>query len=691
MLLDSKSQSILENLKQELQNESNSRKLENLSAALLGRLLNVPIYVAKSSFQYGGDAGPSGGGGRRFRIECKNYKDSTGLNRRELLGEIDQALARDRALEAWFLVTTRDVSEQIAQDLTLKGEEIGVPVVIIDWKNHELPSLAVLCAFAPDIVETEFSKKAGEYAHALQPFSGDAIAKLQHELQSWCLGFNELKRRSHEKLDRIWTSPRASNAELAQNAAGGYQKKRVKRTAVHEAFDSWWQNGAQNDAPAAVIGWDGVGKTWAALDWLVNSKNEQPVVLIVPSSAATGLQISEIGVKQFLAERLYQVSGVRNPEHWFRRIDMLLKGPVEEGPVLTVFFDGINQESSMRWLSLLKVLQGENFAGRVRVIVSSRTHYFNEKLSKLRGLIVPAVPINVDPYSTEPGGELDRMLGFENLTQNDLHPDLIELARIPRLFNLVVRFRDRLVEVGQVTVHRLLWEYGRDTLGVRAEKSFSDSEWQEWLKEIAQKYREGIDEYSIKSLSETTSRPDLTESEVYARLSDIIDGRFAVPGPSGKLQLTPTVVAHALGTALLAHLDEITNTTFASLEAHLAKWLDPIAGLDQKAEILRAAVSIVAERNLPAESEVAGVLVTAWLQTQNVSDDHRKELAVLAPYLSDALLDAVEHSDGRTHPLCQSSCRMKQERSGDTPVGERSEPEGVSEATRHPHFSSIRT
>jgi hypothetical protein len=70
------------------------------------------------------------------------------------------------------------------------------------------------------------------------------------------------------------------------------------------------------------------------------------------------------------------------------------------------------------------------------------------------------------------------------------------------------------VEAGQVTVHRLLWEYGRDTFGDRAGKSFSEVEWRAWLAEIARRYRGGIQEFSVKSLGETASRPDLSEREV---------------------------------------------------------------------------------------------------------------------------------------------------------------------------------
>ncbi|SEF82202.1 hypothetical protein [Nitrosomonas ureae] len=220
-------------LKNELQNDPKKHsKLEKLAAALISRFLGVPISVAKSGFQHGGDAGPTGRQGRRFRLECKKYSDTTSLSGRELLGEIDQALARDIALEAWFLIATRNVPEQLRQELMQKGEKEGVPVEIIDWEDHELAPLAALCAFAPDLVEAEFSKEAGTLAYALQPVSTDAIEMLRRNLQSWYLGFEALRSRSHEELGKIWNSPRESKAKLGQDVAGGAHTKRIRRSAV---------------------------------------------------------------------------------------------------------------------------------------------------------------------------------------------------------------------------------------------------------------------------------------------------------------------------------------------------------------------------------------------------------------------------------------------------------------------------
>lgn len=640
----------LSKLKHTLQNEQNSSQFEHLVAALLGHLLDVPIAVARSGFQYGADAGPAGQQGRRFRLECKQYRDTSRLNERELLGEYEQALTRDRALEAWVLISTSRVPEQIWQTLDQHGEQRGVPIILIDWSGHEIPPLAALCASGPDLVETRFSSEAGSAARALQRVSDDAINRLRRHLESWCLGYESLRKRSHDKLNNIWNSRRESNSALGQDAAGGSRENKIKRNTVHNALNEWWQGSARKDAPAAIIGWEGTGKTWAALNWLIDSQEKQPIVLIVPSSAVSPtLSFSESNVTQFLAERLYETSRVRDSGHWRRRLDYLLKRPHDEGPLLTIVLDGLNQEPSVSWLSLFKVLQGKTFAKKMRVIISTRKSHFETKLSSLRGLVAPAVPIEVKRYDTLLGSELDQMLEYEGLVRNDLNPDVLEMARTPRLFDLVVRFRERLGISGQVTIHRLLWEYGRDTLGVRAGQSFSEEEWRDWLRKIARAHREGVQRYSRRSLGQTVSRPDLTASDVERRLSDIIDGRFATSSPSGELQLSPAVVSHALGVALVNDLDQVDSTAFESVDAKLKEWLDPISGFDQSAEILRAAVSILVEQGRAALPAVPGVLLTAWLQAQNVDDAHRREIVDLAPSLTGALLDVVEHSESRTH------------------------------------------
>ncbi|UES43657.1 hypothetical protein GFK90_07645 [Roseibium aggregatum] len=613
--------------------------------------------MAKSGFQHGGDAGPAGRQGRRFRIETKRYAEKTSLSDRELLGEIDHALIRDPALEAWFLAATRDAPEQLEQDLLGKSDQLGLPIVVIDWKPGSFPTLAALCTAAPEVVHDMAGKEAGDLARALTSNGASRLAQLRRELETWNLGFERLRDLSHRLLSEVWINRRASVATLGQDVAGGAAKTTITRVALHNDFDGWWSGRGTEDAPAVILGNEGVGKTWATVQWLIDRSELQPIVVVIPSGAAAGLiDTSLASVKRFIGDRLYEITESRDQSHWRLRLDRLLRRPKEEGPVLTLVFDGLNQEPSVRWIDLLKTLQHSAIEGRVRVIAITRNLHFTERLKHLQGLVIAPRKVKVGPYDDSPDGELDQRLALEGLTRDDLHPDLIEIARTPRLFSLVVRLRDQLMDGGQVTVHRLLWEYGRDTLGVR-DRSLSEQEWRTWLADVARNQREGIRDYNLGSIGSMVGRADLDQNDVFRRLSDIVDGRFAAGG-AGKLTLSPTIVSHALGAALLEHLRGVqAETGLGALEAALTNWLDPIAAIDERAEILRAAVSILLESDPAGQKAVLDLLVKGWLRSQNLPETHRGEIVRLGVALCEPLLDIVEQNSGPARNLAVDALR----------------------------------
>src|SRR6056297_3135098 len=86
---------------QTLLQNATAADFERLVAGLFGTLLNCNVYVSKSGFQFGADAGTATSSGVNIRFECKRYSDDTALSERELLGEIEQAHDRDVFLEAW--------------------------------------------------------------------------------------------------------------------------------------------------------------------------------------------------------------------------------------------------------------------------------------------------------------------------------------------------------------------------------------------------------------------------------------------------------------------------------------------------------------------------------------------------------------------------------------------------------------
>ena len=645
----------LARLKELVQALAPATKLEHLIAALLGDLIGTRVTVAKSGFQHGADGGTSGRQERYLRIECKRYRDSTDLNERELLGEMDQAFARDPALEAWILAATRDINEQLDKTLSSKGNSHGVAVLILDWSAHTRPVLAALLASGPDLVTTVIDKEAGDIASRLKPAFASTIEILRRELAAWQLGTTTLQELSRSRVRDIWENPRQSRAHFGQVVSGGVSPL-IHRTSVLNELDDWWTNPDEPGSPVCINGLFGVGKTWAVVDWLQQQPTDFPTVLLVPASAAPGSGQglgSVYAVKTFLAERLWELTQVRDLEHWRGRIDRMLKRPVDEGCVLVVVLDGMSQRPDVNWIALFRALQVDEFRGRVRVITTTRSHHFENHLRRLVGLEDRARAIELKEYDPTPGGELDQMLKLHSLSRSDLHPDLHELARNPRLFNLVIRFRDRLSDGNAVTLHRLLWEYGREAAGESLQRAFSTPEWDAWLQAVAGSLLDGIRRYSTKDLSALAAPGYTDEKGVYERLSDIIDTPFVTARADRTLELTAQFVAHALGASAVFLLASNVSQDRDSLESALAKWLDPIAGMDQRGDILQAAVAIALESGPPRA--LLSVLTAAWLQTQNLARNHVKDVHLLAPELPEALLDTIELSNRHTYASSQQA------------------------------------
>ncbi|MDR6841326.1 hypothetical protein [Pseudoxanthomonas sacheonensis] len=641
-----------------LQAES-SGKLERLAADLFSRLLQVQFAVSRSGFQHGGDAGTSGQQGRHLRLESKRYADVTPLKDRELQGEMDDALRRDPNLEAWILVSTRSVAETTRDTLTDHAEKTGLPIFVIDWTPipGRVPDLAALCTVAPDIVESHYGRQVALHAKSLTDIAKSAVERLNRDLQSWCIAYDSLKNAADTKICKMWASDSEARAQFAQNVAIGAAQATIERTAIISQFEAWWKS--RQDRPAVAFGNEGVGKTWAVFQWMHQALPSLPIVVLLPSSSLPDLRgLSDASVLEFIARELHRLTTHRSDQFWRKRLRALLERPEAEGPALLLLIDGLNQEPEFEWIRLLQILQGNLFKGRVRVILTTQTNYLENGLNNFHGLSRVPTRIGIDPYDISEGGELDQMLALHKLVRSDLAPELIPLARMPRLFRLVVKFRESVATHGDVTVSRLLWAYGRNELGLREGRVFSEAEWEAWLQDLAKKVWQdysatGIasSSFTVSELSEVVSQPHRNSANNYKRLNEIIDNTWMEPVPDQPLKFRPKseTIALALGLALINHLESSPSDKIA---ASLAHWIDPIQATPMAANILDSSLAILVAKSAPSQ-EIASCILTALLQSQNVSDVHRRDVVALAPVVPISLMDAIE----RSHSRAQASAR----------------------------------
>lgn len=636
-----------------------SHTLEKLAADLIAVLTGARVAVAEAGFQFGADGGTTGSQDVEIRFESKRYADGTPLNKRELQGEVDDALRRNPQLDAWILVTTRPAAEGLRETLNAKSEEEGLPIPVIDWdeEHGDLPELAALCAMAPELVERHYGKRASRASRALRANAGPTIERIRRDLQPWHVGYEALRYVARSRIESIWNSIAASKAIFGQNAAGEASDGLLARTAVLEQFNTWW--GHNQPRPVVVHGAEGVGKTWAVMHWITTQIDGLPIVLTIPSSAVPRINgVSETTLLEFLGAEIFSLTETRSRGYWEKRVRRLLRRPDGEGPAFLLVFDGVNQEPSVAWGRLLQVLHGEKFSGAARVLLTSQTHFLENRLNGLKSLTGSPFKIGIEPYDDTAGGELDQLLGLHGIARSELSDQVVRLARTPRMFPLVVKFRREAALRGDVTVNRLLWAYGCDELGVREQRGFSESEWAQWLVNLAEGYSVAIASqqdanlrgnigrpYSVSQLSGSASLSYLNPDDNYRRLSEIISGTWMeeVPGMPGNFRPRDSTILLALGAALLSRL-EAADAGGSDVPDALSAWLDPIAATSAAADILAATASILVAKGAAGYGNISPAVLVALLQSQNAREEHRQDVVNLAPAIGLPLVSVIERS-----------------------------------------------
>ena len=630
--------------------EANPRRLERLAGFALGSLLGVPFRHARSGDQRGGDGGVSGIGDRHLVFEARRYRQDTKLDERSIRGQIDQAVERHPDLEAWILVTTQEVPEQLQDAIDKKAFSLGFGAITIDWILQPLPKLAALVASCPDFFAAEIGQDHSALLAQIAQLSGydSTLKTIETELESWIIGYDAARTASHKRVREIWNSRRRAQAKFKQNVAGAEDSaQHVRRLAPSDCLDDWL-DAPDDGAVGALVGLDGVGKTWAALDWLQLRLDRLPIIVLAPSSAlgSTGTGTTCVELVHFIARYLHDVSEVRDVSHWEKRVRRLLGRPADKGSVFLLFFDGLNQLPSHDWIGVLQQLEDDPFHQRALTLISARTTYFDERLDKLRRLIAPPRRIEVGNYDLIPGGEFDRKLELAGLSREDLPDHLIRHAAVPRMFDLIIRLRSELGSVQDVTVHRLLWAYGASAIHASSAGAFSENERRLFLLELARDCRDGGHSSTRQHVENLSASPTRGPDDVYRRVSGVVDGIFTRLDRDGDLHFDPDFVYHALGLALVSHMEHAESGEDPAIL--LDGFLDPIAGYDGRAETLRAAVSVALLRHDAEPPPWLGTLCTYWLHSQNLPEDHLGDLEILAPELVTPILDVIEASCGHS-------------------------------------------
>ena len=121
---------------------------ENFMASLLSELTGQAFHVVKSGHQEGSDVRSDPCNLFKLGLEGKRYKESTTINRDELLYKVTEAATAAIPIDLWILATTRSIDASTRERIDQYGEQFGIDTIVLDWPTNltSICEMAAICA-----------------------------------------------------------------------------------------------------------------------------------------------------------------------------------------------------------------------------------------------------------------------------------------------------------------------------------------------------------------------------------------------------------------------------------------------------------------------------------------------------------------------------------------------------------------
>lgn len=253
---------------------------EGFVAAALTELTGHTFHVTKSGPQGGIDARSAPHNLLQVGAEAKQYSPSTQLPLSHLLHKITDASTASTPVDLWLLAATRRVGASDQRRLHEHGLKLGMGVAVVDCPADltRLADLAVVCTSARHACNTFF-------------LPSDALSDALERIRQ-APGFGANRTRIVDRLTRAdtgyasvriaserWMQEAQTSLPNAKSRLGGHHDLLasvygvIPRAGINAQLDDWYSS---DSGIAALLGDEGMGKTWAALYWHAGLVNLPP-------------------------------------------------------------------------------------------------------------------------------------------------------------------------------------------------------------------------------------------------------------------------------------------------------------------------------------------------------------------------------------------------------------------------------
>ncbi|MGO7661598.1 hypothetical protein ACC697_03865 [Rhizobium ruizarguesonis] len=617
---------------------------EGLVAVLLGAISGQSFRLAKSGSQRGRDGDSAFDDGSIY-FEAKRYSDP--VRATEVKSKLADVLNDDSSqLDMWVLAATCEVGSQLARDVHLLGQRIGIYTPILDWPDTSLgmfPVAIACCAskakrFLDDHLPASDRILLPPALAAIDHFAADPdLPDMRNNLHSYLSssenGYRHARLRNHDWIATTLSDRVRSNSAFGQILTPLDKTKtpplyRSQQTILAPAF-----TGRPDKPFFAILGDEGVGKSWLAVQsWMACS--QRSILLIVTSSDVKSGEVLN-DFDKFLVERLVrQSTGLASDERqrrfWHRRINGWRTNTDWDNVRVTVIVDGLNETSNAEWARILDQLALKlSELGGCLVVTTRRTHWSSVQDS----LISPFVRVQLEIWALQQVAEI---LDSNGIKVEDIAPDVQQSLRNPRILAIALSLKEsNQIEIfRELSVGRLMFEHMRQARNLGA-VPLDGREFAHLLRSLAQK------EIQRDQRQEQNDRRVFNALETRG-LESAASCRFFEEVPTGYPLYTIRQEGLDLGLALwLITQLQLELTSGRDPAQELSRIVEPVGALDEAATMVGLATQIACIHD-NVEPAVRAALVQGFVALQNVSSEDEKIFKALARHVPETFLAAAE-------------------------------------------------
>jgi NACHT domain len=600
---------------------------EGLIVKLLEELTGRNFLLAQSGSQMGRDMSSRRTAQNVISVECKRYKRNTDLNERELLGELAQAERTIPDLDLWILVASRPISSQLNESLHTSAQRLGISYFAISTEDGTPSSLQTLCGNSINTVIQHLTAKLNKSFNAQTirdsldriaqlPGFSERVVQLREDLTSPIQGYDNWRIEQHKVFLQQLESEQESRAHFGQPINIEDKNTRlIRREEAWMSLNEWSNQWNNSSKPFILLGEEGDGKTWCVASWLADRVKEDPQ--FPPALFLTSTAVNSNSAETLISEKVASYFLNLNQEQQKRRFSRWIGKGQSERPLFLLVLDGINERrSSAWWRSLLDSLLGSPWCNQVAVIVTCRTDYW--KIHRDRFLHLSVNSYILAPYSDE---ELREALAHNALQLSNVH-HLEPLIRKPRYLDLVVRYRQRIEETGDLTVARLIYEDWRDRVA-RKNILLSDDDFRVLIANLALKFKERV----------RLQMNDINSELLWTQDKEIVLEELQTGGilekDHGGFKVNQKRLVYGLGLLLVKEVEEAAESADTDLREAIAGWLEPHAEIDIKADICGFATLHALKFSDYQEAKVA--LLNTWVNSLNPGEEIEHDFVAYFP------------------------------------------------------------